>query len=515
MHWIDEEKCTKCRLCVENCPVEAIHQKDKKAVPGIDGETCVDCNLCSKLCPVSAISQKASGESVVRGSIMCKSCPVHCVIPLGKTGACLRFLNTGSRPLKRTRPLLVPKMADFDERRRGVALSRPLLTGVGAGTLYPDPKPTPFVAEHRVEDLDVVTCVTEAPLTFSGIKIKIDTDYYIGEEMAKVKRKGQVVGHVTTEEYGSKMLSLGGCNLMTGKSGVIMAKTIVAIANRERVELEIEKGAKMEIQVGTAPTINGILAEKMRPACGSQVGSLSWVFKGVVDELIILDAAITGLMTEHVGAEEVGLPPSGITPVGRKSTPGRYLGEKGNGWGGTIVEKPQDAIKNIDLKVAWPGMRILVTEPNMERMALLEMQEGGKLVEVELTEKVLAVIAGIKKRSEPSRVAALYVGGIGGGVRRSISRDFPLRVSKAVAEGKIVVTSGGAPVFIFPGGGITYMVDVEKVPPKSFTWIPTPCTVAPLEFTMEKKTFDEIGGYPGVMKPLSVILNETEHEEGR
>jgi len=72
---------------------------------------------------------------------------------------------------------------------------------------------------------------------------------------------------------------------------------------------------------------------------------------------------------------------------------------------------------------------------------------------------------------------------------------------------------GGAPVFILPGGGITFFVDVEKVPPKAFTWIPTPCTVTPLEFTMEKKTFDEIGGYPGVVRPLSLILKETEHQQ--
>ena len=88
-------------------------------------------------------------------------------------------------------------------------------------------------------------------------------------------------------------------------------------------------------------------------------------------------------------------------------------------------------------------------------------------------------------------------------------------MSQAIAEGKIIVTSGGAPVFILPGGGITFLVDVERVPPKAFSWIPTPCTVAPLEFTMEKETFDRIGGYPGVIKPLEVILSEEDHEQER
>lgn len=510
MHVIDEKKCKRCRTCVENCPLEAVFQKDKKSYPYIDEEICVDCNLCSKLCSKEAIYQVPSDK---KDSMMCKSCPIHCMIPLGRTGACHRFINIGIEKLKRSRPLLIPKFVDLDERRRLVALTRPLLTGIGAGTLYPDPKPTPYVAQDRVGGIDVVTAITEAPLTFSGIKVKIDTDYYIGEETAKVKRKGQVVGHVTTEEYGSKMLSFGGSNLLTGKTGVMTAKTIVEIANKEKVELQIEKGKKIEIQVGEAPVIDGIVAKQMRPACGSTVGSLSWVFKGVVDELIILDGAITGLMTEHVGSEEVGLRYSGITPIGKKSTPGRYLGEKGNGWGGTIVRNPREAIKKIDMDIAWPGMKILIMEPSMERLALLELQEDGQVKEVEISKNIMDVIEVIKKRSEPSRVSALYVGGIGGGVRRSLSRDFPLKVSKAIAEGKIIVTSGGAPVFVLPGGGITFFVDVEKVPQKSFAWIPTPCTVAPLEFTMEKETFDEIGAYPGVIKPLSVILDEIHHEQ--
>lgn len=509
MHVINEEKCEQCRTCVENCPVEAIVQKDKKSYPVIQRDICVDCKLCEKLCPASAISQELFEKE---GSITCKSCPIHCNISMGRTGACQRFLNEGGKKLKRTRPLIIPAIVDFEERRRLVALSRPLLTGVGAGTLYPDPKPTPYVAQDHVEGLDVITAVTEAPLTFSGIKVKIDTDYYIGEETALVKRKGKVVGHVTTEEYGSKMLSLGGANLLTGKTGVTTAKTIVDIANREKVRLKIKGGKRIEIQVGKPPIIDGIVAEKMRPACGSRVGSLSWIFKGIIDELIILDAAITGLMTEHVGSEEVGLPYSGITPVGRKSTPGRYLGEKGNGWGGTVVHDPKNAIKNIDMDIAWPGMTILVMEASMERLALLELKENGRLEQIPMPDQIKQILDRLKAISEPSQVSAIYVGGIGGGVRRSLSRDLPMKVSQAIAEGKIKVTSGGAPVFILPGGGLNYFVDVEKLPPKAFTWIPTPCTVAPLEFTMEKKTFDEIGGYPGVVRPLEDILNEVDHE---
>jgi len=157
-------------------------------------------------------------------------------------------------------------------------------------------------------------------------------------------------------------------------------------------------------------------------------------------------------------------------------------------------------------------MTVLVMEASMERLALLELKENGQLEEIPIPDQIMQILDELKDLSEPSRVSALYVGGIGGGVRRSLSRELPMKVSQAIAEGKITVTSGGAPVFILPGGGINYFVDVEKLPPKAFTWIPTPCTVAPLEFTMENKTFDEIGGYPGVVKPLDDILNEVEHE---
>ncbi len=47
------------------------------------------------------------------------------------------------------------------------------------------------------------------------------------------------------------------------------------------------------------------------------------------------------------------------------------------------------------------------------------------------------------------------------------------------------VTSGGAPVYVWPGGGITFMVDVTQMPANAFGYVPTPALVAPIEFTMQ------------------------------
>ena len=57
------------------------------------------------------------------------------------------------------------------------------------------------------------------------------------------------------------------------------------------------------------------------------------------------------------------------------------------------------------------------------------------------------------------------------------------------------VTLGGAPAFVWPGGGITLMVDVARMPEKSFGYVPTPALVAPIEFTLRADDYAALGGY--------------------
>ncbi len=163
--------------------------------------------------------------------IRCDACPVMCYIAPGQTGACDRYGNVGRphrplRPADRARPH--PR-----GRRRGWCPSPPatgtasiapdrraesFVTGIGAGTTYPDYKPAPFIVSREVEGADVVTVVTEAIFSYCGVKVKIDTDRHLGPERAVVRADGEAVGHVTTAEYGSQMLSLGGVEHLTGGS---------------------------------------------------------------------------------------------------------------------------------------------------------------------------------------------------------------------------------------------------------------------------------------------------------
>lgn len=50
---VDEEKCTACETCVNECPASAIELKNEKA--HVNKDLCVDCETCVDVCPSEAI----------------------------------------------------------------------------------------------------------------------------------------------------------------------------------------------------------------------------------------------------------------------------------------------------------------------------------------------------------------------------------------------------------------------------------------------------------------------------
>ncbi len=495
---IDKDKCIGCGYCVRDCPLSAVRLQEKKAV---FLKNCTECGACIRVCEQAAIVREPVAPA---DAVLCDSCPINCRIREGNLGACQRYRNRNATLVRVTplhtfedvKEIVGPEPAD--------AIRTPLVTAIGAGTTYPDCKPAPVIVRGRQRDVDVVTVVTEAPLSYSGIMVKIDTDVTVGEEGADVLVGKRKVGMLVTEQYGSKMLSIGGVNLLTGKDGLVVARTITELANRNSVKVTVRGGAKLEIQVGRPPVINGETPPSMRVGCGSAtLGLFAPLLRAAADEVIILDSHLTSLMSEHAAGVFAGAKPSGVKLKFRMSTPGRYFGDHGSGWGGTSIVNPLDVIAGIDPALARGGMRLLITETTGQKASLFELTGDGSLREIALDEASIQAVRAISSSCEPSRVSAMYMGGAGGSARAGVAL-YPVRLTQAVHTARAHLTIGGAPAFVMPGGGINFLVDVERVKKGSFYWTPTPATICPIEYTMELGEYEAMGGHVEAMKPFQV-----------
>jgi hypothetical protein len=457
------------------------------------------------------------------GLIRCDACPVLCRIREGRTGACDRYANEGGR-LVRTDPLvvvqkvldengdMVPFLAAAESWDGALVSQAPtFLTGIGATTTYPDYKPAPFIVASQQDGIDMITVVSEGVFSYCGVKVKIDTDAYIGPEPAAVRANGEQVGHVTTAEYGSQMLAIGGVRHLTGgtkKEGNVTCDTMMRLCNKEAVALTIDGGAEVVVQAGRPPVINGVQEERMRVGCGSAtVGIFAPQWHGHVDEVIVVDDHITAVLSEHQAGKFIDMPPAGIRVRGRRSTPGRYfqVADHGAGWGGTDIRDPLDIIEKIDGKTAWPGLRLLMVSTTGQDSAWYVLDDSLIPQPAEMPEEVRVVVDRIGENCEPALCTVMFMAGAGGSLRAGVTVN-PVRLTRSVRGRETRVTCGGAPVYVWPGGGITLMVDVNEMPDRAFGHVPTPALVAPIEFTLTRDDFEAIGGYADRVRPLDDAL---------
>lgn len=453
--------------------------------------------------------------------VRCDACPVLCRIRPGRAGACSRYANDNGS-LVRTDPVLLAertvgeggklvRFADGDWHGDPGPHVETFVTGIGAGTTYPDYKPAPFIVSSAYRGVDTVTVVSEGIFSYCGCKVKIDTDRHLGPERASITARGEPVGHVTTAEYGSQMLSLGGVHHLTGttrKAGNATCDMLLALCGGEPVELAIESGSTVTVQAGRPPIVNGRPEARMRVGCGSAtIGMFARQWHGHVDEVIVLDDHITGVLTEHQAGRCLDMPPSGIRIDGRKSTPGRYfqVAEPGMGWGGTNITDPLSVIREIDGALAWPGMRVLITSTTGEDAIYCLLGKDCRLHRAEMPAGVRRTVERIGENCEPSSCSVLFMAGAGGSLRAGVTEN-PVRLTRSVKAGATRVTMGGAPVYIWPGGGITIMVDVSRLPKHAFGSVPTPALVAPIEFTLPRELYVALGGHAGHVQPIESVL---------
>lgn len=471
-------------------------------------------------------------EKVAVGKIACNACPVLCQISDGRSGACDRYANQAG-VLIRVDPVVFLRRTLTDSDARLVPFSTDqiwsgeltsgnevFVTGVGSSTTYPDYKPAPFIVSSQVAGVDLVTVVTEGIFSYCSLKVKIDTDRFLGSEQANVRCKGEVVGHVTTAEYGSQMLSLGGVHHLTGgskKEGRITMEMMQALGNKQAVEFTIDGGSQLVIQAGKAPVVNGVEEKRMRVGCGSAaIGIFAKQFDGLADEVVVVDDHITGVLTEHQAGRCLNMKASGIQMIGRKSTPGRYfqVANPGTGWGGTDISDPLSIIESWDAARAWPGLRLLMTSTTGEHASWYVLDGALQPVKQIMPSEVQTVIDRIGENCEPSLCTVLFLGGAGGSLRAGVTEN-PVLLTRAIKDALVNVTCGGAPAYVWPGGGITVMVDVMRMPDNSFGTVPTPAIVAPIEFSMALSDYRALGGHMGHVRTLEEALRSGAwHDDG-
>lgn len=455
-------------------------------------------------------------------AIRCDACPVLCYIKPGRTGSCDRYGNDNGQ-LVRLDPHVVLDRAvsrgesivpflgrEQDWDGNVVGTPETFITAIGAGTTYPDYKPAPFIISAEVQGVDMVTVVTEGIFSYCGVKVKIDTDRHLGPETSTVRAQGEPVGHVTTSEYGSQMLSLGGVRHLTGGSrheGNVTCQTLLDLCDRKPVELTIDGGATVQAQAGKPPIVDKIKEERMRVGCGSAtIGMFAKQWFGKVDEVVVVDDHITGVLSQHQAGKLLGIPESGIQIKGQRSTPGRIfrVAEPGTAWGGTNIEDPLSIVQAFNPKLAWAGLRLLMVSTTGEHHAYFELDDSLRPVEKELPAALNESVARIRENCEPALCTVLFMGGAGGSLRAGVTEN-PVRLTQSVKGSLTRVTCGGAPVYIWPGGGITFMADVTRMPENAFGYVPTPALVAPIEFTMTLSDYAALGGHMDHVRPLSSV----------
>jgi hypothetical protein len=315
------------------------------------------------------------------------------------------------------------------------------------------------------------------------------------------------------------MLSLGGVDHLTGgskKEGRVTCDALLALCNCEPVQMEIEGGAVVTVQAGKAPVIDGEHEKLMRVGCGSAaIGMFAAQWRSHADEVIVVDDHITGVLSEHQAGVLLDIPPSGIRVSGRRSTPGRYfqVAEPGTGWGGTNIEDPLNVIKTINPKVAWPGLRLFMISTTGEQWAYFELDNNLEPQQAEPSEALRLSAERVAENCEPSVCSVLFMGGAGGSLRAGVTEN-PVQLTRSVRETLTKVTVGGADTYLWPGGGITVMADVTKMPSNAFGYVPTPALVAPIEFTMSRDDYVALGGYVDEIRNVADVLDGKERRVG-
>ena len=175
------------------------------------------------------------------------------------------------------------------------------------------------------------------------------------------------------------------------------------------------------------------------------------------------------------------------------------------GGGGTAIAYPLEILEPFKPAAARPGLTLLMTSTTGEHHGYFVLDDALRPVEQTIPPALLATVALLKENCEPALASVLFMAGAGGSLRSGVTEN-PVRLTRSVRQALTRVTCGGAPVSVWPGGGITFIVDVSRMPASSFGSVPTPALVAPIEFTLRLSDYAALGGHLEQVRPQDEVI---------
>ena len=148
-----------------------------------------------------------------------------------------------------------------------------------------------------------------------------------------------------------------------------------------------------------------------------------------------------------------------------------------------------------------------MAETTWRKIAFFEVGEDGKPHPIPIPEELEAFRRMAADNCEDSKVSAMYYAGVGGSARAGVTVD-PVKLTRAVHAGDAVLSIAGAETFVMPGGGITFLADVEKMVEEPFNYTASPAVIAPIEYTITKEKYEAIGGHMQAIRPREEVLRE-------
>ncbi len=152
---------------------------------------------------------------------------------------------------------------------------------------------------------------------------------------------------------------------------------------------------------------------------------------------------------------------------------------------------------------------MLMVSTTGEQWAYYVLDDDLKPVQHDLPPELHPSVERIAENCEPSLCSVLFMGGAGGSLRAGVTEN-PVHLTRSVKDAFTYVSCGGAPAYVWPGGGITIMADVTQMPANSFGYVPTPALVAPIEFTLRLEDYERLGGHMDFVRPISEVAPQGE-----